>query len=64
MGSLQWIRSQFCESNACVEVLFSPENMVSVRNSTDPQTVIKFTHEEWQAFITDASRGLFNLDSA
>jgi Domain of unknown function (DUF397) len=45
----------------CVEVAFGREG-VSVRHSRDPNgPILSFTHSEWQAFLTGARNGEFDL---
>jgi hypothetical protein len=48
----------------CVEVAFSGQNVL-VRHSRNPDdAVLSFTHSEWQAFLTGARNGEFNLPEA
>lgn len=52
---LQWRRIARCDSAACVEIATTMEHVL-VRNSSEPSTQVRFTHEEWTAFI-DALTG-------
>lgn len=53
-------KSSTCESGTCVEVSIGEEIMV--RNSTEPSTVVKFTKEEWRAFLAGVRIGDFEAD--
>ena len=55
----KWVKSTRCESNSCVECR-KVDGGVEVRNSTNPDHVLFFTDDEWQAFIGGAQDGDFN----
>jgi uncharacterized protein DUF397 len=59
---LTWVKSSFSFSNGnCVEVADLPEGGVGVRNSRDPEgAVLRFTPDEWHAFIGGARIGEFD----
>jgi hypothetical protein len=61
-----WIKSSLSYSNqACVEVASLPGGHVGVRNSRDPSgPVLKFTPDEWHAFIGGARNGEFDRFAA
>jgi hypothetical protein len=45
----------------CVEVAYLPEGVVCVRNSKDRRgSMLRFTLEEWQAFLQGAKAGEFD----
>jgi len=57
-----WVKSSlsFCNGN-CVEVATIPDGGRAVRNSRDPDgPVLRFTHNEWEAFIGGAKNGEFD----
>jgi hypothetical protein len=58
----RWIKSSLSFSNgACVEVADLPGGVVGVRHSKDPSgPVLRFTPEEWHAFISGARLGEFD----
>jgi hypothetical protein len=62
MEQVKWIRSTFSFSNGnCVEVAALADGMVGVRDSKQPDgPVLKFTAEEWQAFVEGAMLGEFD----
>jgi hypothetical protein len=56
-----WVKSGRCDTNSCVEASFSPDGIV-VRNSTDPGgPVVRFTQEEWIAFVGGVRDGDFDF---
>jgi hypothetical protein len=53
-----------CEEASCVEISFHTD-AVLVRDSKDPEgPVLKFTAQEWHAFLTGVSAGEFDLEDA
>jgi hypothetical protein len=63
-GTSQWIKSSLSFSNGnCVEVAKLPdEDMVGVRHSKDTGNgmILRFTPEEWTAFIAGVKTGEFD----
>jgi len=57
-----WVKSSLSFSNGnCVEVTELPGGSVGVRNSRDPGgLVLRFTREEWDAFLGGARLGEFD----
>lgn len=51
-----WRRSSFCWSGECVEVATS-DGEVLVRNSTLPQTLQRYTTDEWRSFVSAVKSG-------
>jgi hypothetical protein len=50
------------DSGACVEVGFHTDGAVSVRDSKRPeQASVRYTPEEWAAFLDGAKNGEFDL---
>ncbi|MHB1431236.1 MAG: DUF397 domain-containing protein [Streptosporangiaceae bacterium] len=58
-----WRTSSFCGPNGpCVEFAELPGGDVGVRDSKDPASpVLRFTPEEWRAFIAGAVAGEFSI---
>jgi len=56
-----WARSRFCESNMCVEVAQVAESEIVVRDSKNPDVVLRFSRAEWAAFIAGARAGDFQF---
>lgn len=64
MQSKDWFKaSASTGANNCVEVRFTAEGAVDVRNSKQVGVgpVVQFTQEEWAAFLDGAKKGEFDL---
>lgn len=58
---LAWRRSTSCGGGACVEVALSGLEVL-VRDGKDPSgTVLRYSLEEWTAFLDGAQAGEFDL---
>jgi hypothetical protein len=57
-----WIKSSLSFSNSnCVEVASLPDGEISVRDSKDSEgPVLRFTSDEWQAFLGGVRNGEFD----
>ena len=57
-----WVKSSLSLANGnCVEVADLPDGGIGVRNSRDPGgLVLRFTPDEWHAFIGGARKGEFD----
>jgi hypothetical protein len=53
-------KSSFCGSSACVEVA-QADGEVLVRDSKDPAAALRFTADEWAAFVAGVRAGEFDL---
>lgn len=61
-----WRKSTRCsaEDSQCVEVAIT-DQVVAVRDSKDPfSPVLRFTFEEWEAFVSDVKIGSFDVPAA
>jgi hypothetical protein len=60
--SATWVKSSLSFANGnCLEVSEQPDGTVAVRNSRDhDQGVLRFTPDEWQAFIGGVRNGEFD----
>jgi hypothetical protein len=59
---LNWRRSRRCETANCVEAA-AWGGGVAVRDSKDPDgPVLRFTMEEWTAFVAGVREGDFQFD--
>lgn len=61
-SGLKWVKSSLSFANGnCVEVASLPDGQIGVRNSRDPEgAVLRFTSDEWNAFIGGAHNGEFD----
>jgi Domain of unknown function (DUF397) len=57
-----WFKSSLSFSNGnCVEVANLSEGQIGVRDSKNPEgPVLRFTHDEWHAFIGGVRNGEFD----
>ena len=56
-----WVKSSLSYSNGnCVEVASLPDGEIGVRDSKNPGPVLRFTPDEWRAFIAGARNGEFD----
>jgi uncharacterized protein DUF397 len=61
-SGLKWVKSSLSFANGnCVEIASLPDGQIGVRNSRDPEgAVLRFTSDEWHAFIGGAHNGEFD----
>jgi len=60
--NLHWFKSSFSGANGCVEVAHLPQGGVAVRDSKDRSKAVHvYTKPEWEAFLTGAKNGEFDL---
>ena len=65
LNDLHWFKSSASASGACVEVAHLPGGGVAVRDSKDRAKAPHiYTRREWQAFLTGAKNGEFDLPVA
>jgi len=59
----RWVKSSLSFANGnCVEVAGLPDGEIGVRNSRDPDgPVLRFTPDEWRAFLGGVRNGEFGL---
>ncbi|ARF55001.1 DUF397 domain-containing protein [Streptomyces gilvosporeus] len=49
------------DAEEAVEIAFLERGAVAMRNSTDPDVVLRYTEAEWRAFVLGARDGEFDL---
>ncbi|MFF4605372.1 DUF397 domain-containing protein [Streptomyces sp. NPDC001339] len=57
-----WQRAPGDPDAEAVEIAFLERGAVAMRNSTDPDVVLRYTEAEWRAFVLGARDGEFDLD--
>lgn len=63
--TLEWRRSSYCDTSACVDVAFvdGEHSGVLIRNSRIAPA-ISATREEWEAFVAGVKAGEFDWPEA
>jgi hypothetical protein len=62
LSKLRWFKSSASASGACVEVAHLPGGGVAVRDSKDRGKAPHiYTRQEWEAFLTGAKNGEFDV---
>jgi len=65
LNDLHWFKSSASASGACVEVAHLPGGGVALRDSKDrTKAPHVYSRREWQAFLTGAKNGEFDLPAA
>jgi hypothetical protein len=60
--NLHWFKSSSSGANGCVEIAHLPQGGVAVRDSKDRSKAAHvYTRPEWEAFLTGAKNGEFDL---
>lgn len=57
--STGWRRSSKCEAGTCAEVKFADDGVL-MRSSLAPETMIRLTAREWDAFLAGVVAGDFD----
>lgn len=63
MQDLEWFKSSYSSANGqCVEAARTPDGGMAVRDTKDRGTgpVLRFSADEWQAFLAGAAEGEFD----
>lgn len=55
-------KSSFCEKGKCCIEVAVDKDMVFIRNSKNPATVIQYTLQEWKDFIKGVKSNEFDMD--
>jgi hypothetical protein len=59
---MEFVRSSFCDSAACIEVADAAQEEVIIRNSVAPDYVVLATRDEWAKFIQGVKAGEFDFE--
>lgn len=54
-----WLKSSFCANGECVEVTRKGD-LVLMRSSNEPQTIVSYSLEDWQLFLQRVKSGHFS----
>lgn len=58
--SAGWRKSSFCAARDCAEISRQQNGIVALRNSRRPTKVLRYTADEWQAFVKGIKAGEFD----
>ena len=53
-----WRRPSYCAGGECAEIAMV-DNMIALRSSTEPGSVVRYTNEEWRALVLAITAGEF-----
>jgi hypothetical protein len=53
-----WRRSRYCQGGECAEIA-KLDDMIALRSSTAPNSVVRYTTEEWQTLVQAIKVGEF-----
>lgn len=59
---MEFVRSSFCDSSACIEVADAAQDEVIIRNSVAQDYVVLATRDEWAKFIQGVKAGEFDFE--
>jgi hypothetical protein len=54
-----WRRSSYCQGGECAEIA-KVDNLIALRSSTAPGSVVRYTNEEWLALVQAIRAGEFS----
>ncbi|MBW1601209.1 DUF397 domain-containing protein [Streptomyces sp. JJ66] len=61
ISGVEWLSAPDSPEEERVEIAHLPGGGVAMRNSADPDTVLRYTAAEWHAFVLGARDGEFDL---
>lgn len=61
ISGVEWHSAPDSPAEERVEIAYLPGGAVAMRNSSDPDTVLRYTEAEWRAFVLGARDGEFDL---
>lgn len=62
ISGVEWLSAPGGPEEERVEIAYLPGGGVGMRNSSDPDTVLRFTAAEWEAFVLGARDGEFDIE--
>ncbi|MEE1931057.1 DUF397 domain-containing protein [Streptomyces sp. TRM 70351] len=63
ISGVEWLSAPDSPAEERVEIAHLPGGGVAMRNSAEPDTVLRYTAAEWRAFVLGARDGEFDLRS-
>lgn len=61
ISGVEWLSAPGSTTEERVEIAYLPNGAVAMRNSADPETVLRYTEAEWRAFVLGARDGEFDV---
>lgn len=61
ISGVEWVGPDEGPQDEKVEIAHLPGGAVAMRNSAEPDTVLRFTAAEWEAFVLGARDGEFDI---
>lgn len=61
ISDVEWQSAPDSPAEERVEIAYLPGGGVAMRNSADPDTVLRYTEAEWRAFVLGARDGEFDI---
>jgi hypothetical protein len=58
LPEITWRVPSYCQGGECAEIAMV-DNMIALRSSTAPSSVIRYTNEEWRALVLAITAGEF-----
>ncbi|MCE7080027.1 DUF397 domain-containing protein [Streptomyces sp. ST2-7A] len=62
ISGAEWVGSPEGPQDERVEIAHLEGGAIAMRNSADPETVLRFTPAEWEAFVLGARDGEFDIE--
>ncbi|GAA2062214.1 MULTISPECIES: DUF397 domain-containing protein [Streptomyces] len=62
ISGVEWLSAPGSPEEERVEIAYLPGGGVGMRNSSDPDTVLRYTAAEWEAFVLGARDGEFDIE--
>jgi hypothetical protein len=59
LDNVDWRKSSFCGNSACVEVAAAGDEFYVRDSKVSDSPVLKFTRDEWAAFVAGVTAGEF-----
>ena len=60
---VRFVVSSYCHNHGCVAVAVLPDGAVAVRDSKEDGPILRFTVQEWHAFVQGIKAGEFEYSA-
>ncbi|GAA0428217.1 DUF397 domain-containing protein [Streptomyces luteireticuli] len=62
ISGVEWLSAPDSPTKERVEIAYLPGGAVAMRNSEDPDVVLRYTASEWHAFVLGVRDGEFDIE--